>query len=254
VAKKDNAERNERRERMERMRREAERAERRRSLVVVVVCVVIALIIGGLTGWKLYRDNQRDEEVASTDVDKLGPSPEAAGCQDVVTKGAEGVGDHRDGQDIAYADSPPAFGPHWSSPADFARKFYTADDRPELQRLVHNLEHGYTLLWYDETVADDSDQLQTVEDIAAKFDVGSPNAIDDYNAGKLLAVPWTSDDGDPFPDGAHVAFTHWAMTGDDAVKDQGEGAWQYCEQPSGEALDAFMEEFPASNAPEPNGA
>jgi hypothetical protein len=50
-----------------------------------------------------------------------------------------------------------------------------------------------------------------------------------------------------------VAFTHWAATGDDAVKGQGEGAWQYCEQPSGEALDAFMKEFPASNAPEPQG-
>jgi hypothetical protein len=235
------------------MRREAERAERRRSLIVVAVCVVIALVIGGLTGWKLYQDNQRDDELAGTDLDQLGPSPDAAGCQDVVTEGAAGVGDHRDGQDIDYPDSPPAFGPHWLETAEFSRKFYRADDRPEIARLVHNLEHGYTLLWYDETVADDSDQLQTVEDIAAKFDVGATSDIDEYNAGKLIAVPWTPDDGDPFPDGTHVAFTHWALTGDDAVKDQGQGAWQYCDQPSGEALGDFMEEFPASNSPEPNG-
>jgi hypothetical protein len=253
VAKKDNSERNERRERMERMRREAERAERRRSLMVVAVCVVIALVIAGLTGWKLYQDNQRDDEVAGTDLDDLGAAPDAAGCREVVTEGAEGVGDHRDGQDVGYADLPPAFGPHWSDPAQFDRKFYTVDDRPEIERLVHNEEHGYTLLWYDETVADDPDQLQTVEDIAAKFEVGTPDDIDTYNAGKFVAVPWTQEDGDPFPDGAHVAFTHWAMTGDDAVKDQGEGAWQYCDEPSGEALDAFMKEFPASNAPEPNG-
>ena len=37
------------------------------------------------------------------------------------------------------------------------RKFYTEDDRPELEALVHNLEHGYTILWYDETIADDAD-------------------------------------------------------------------------------------------------
>jgi hypothetical protein len=254
VAKKDNTERNERRERMERMRREADRAERRRSLVVVVVCVVIALIIGGLTGWKLYQDNQRDNEVAGTDLDELGPAPDAAGCQDVVTKGADGSSQHRDGESIDYPDSPPAFGPHWSQPAEFSRKFYTDDDRPELERMVHNLEHGYTILWYDQTVADDPDQLQTVEDIAAKFDVGSTEDVEEYNAAKFIAAPWTSDDGDPFPDGAHVALTHWSLEGDDAVEGQGEGAWQYCDQPSGEALAGFMEDFPPTNTPEPNGA
>ena len=31
------------------------------------------------------------------------------------------------------------------------------DDRPTLEALVHNLEHGYTILWYDETIADDDD-------------------------------------------------------------------------------------------------
>ena len=37
------------------------------------------------------------------------------------------------------------------------RKFYTSDDRPAVATLVHNLEHGFTLLWYDETIADDGD-------------------------------------------------------------------------------------------------
>lgn len=254
MAKKDNSERNERRERMERMRREAERAERRRSLIVVAVCVVIALVIAGLTGWKLYQDNQRDEKVAGTDLGEIGPDLTTAGCQDVVIKGADGSSQHLDGQSIDYPDAPPAFGAHWSDPAEFSRKFYTPDDRPDLERLVHNEEHGYTILWYDQTVADDADQLQVVEDIAAKFDVGSTEDAEEYNAAKFIAAPWTSDDGDPFPDGAHVAFTRWTLEGDDAVEGQGQGVWQYCDEPSGAALDSFMEEFPSTNAPEPNGA
>jgi hypothetical protein len=261
VAKKDkNTERNERRDRMERMRREAERAERRRSLVVVAVCVVIALVIGGLTGWKLYRDNQQEAEAAGTELAALGASADAAGCQDVVTKGVDlalqedGTFHVPEGTPVDYSDSPPAFGLHWPGPAQYERKFYTTDDRPDVEQLVHNEEHGYTLLWYDQSVADDADQLQVIEDIAAKFDVGDASDVESYNEGKFIAAPWTEDDGAAFPDGTHIAFTRWALKGDDAVENKGEGAWQYCEQPSGEALAAFMDEFPESNSPEPNGA
>ena len=33
---------------------------------------------------------------------------------------------------------------------------------------------------------------------------------------KFKAVPWTSEDGDPFPSGQHVAMTHWSVGGADA--------------------------------------
>jgi Protein of unknown function (DUF3105) len=260
VAKKDkNTERNERRERMERMRREAARAERRRSLIVVAVCVLIAVVIASLTGWKLLQDRQDEQETAGTDLDAIGVSADAAGCQEVVTKPVElelqkdGTFHVPQGTRVDYSDSPPAFGLHWPEPAEYGRKFYTTDDRPDLEQLVHNEEHGYTILWYDQTVADDAEQLQVVKDIAATFDVGQSNDLKTYNESKFIAAPWTADDGAAFPDGAHIAFTRWALEGDDAVQDKGEGAWQYCEQPSGEALAAFREEFPESNSPEPNG-
>jgi predicted outer membrane protein len=35
---------------------------------------------------------------------------------------------------------------------------------------VHNLEHGYNLLWYDDTVAKNADELAVVKAIAAKFE------------------------------------------------------------------------------------
>ena len=37
----------------------------------------------------------------------------------------------------------------------------------------------------------------------------------------------------------------------DAKKQQ--GVWQYCSEPSGEALEAFMKEYPYYDAPEPIG-
>ena len=53
---------------------------------------------------------------------------------------------------------------------------------------MHNLEHGYTILWYDESIADDADQLNVIDGIADKF------RSDDNNLRyKFIAAPWTSD-------------------------------------------------------------
>ena len=63
------------------------------------------------------------------------------------------------------------------APAPFNRKFYTDKDRPELEALVHNLEHGYTILWYDDTIADDPDELNVIDAIADKFRYGGRNTL-----------------------------------------------------------------------------
>lgn len=242
-------------ERIEQMRRETATAERRRTLVVVAICGVVALAIIGATGWKLYSDQQRAQEVAGTELADLGESASAAGCTEVTTKPAEGSADHLDGQDIDYPDSPPAFGAHWSNAAEYERKFYTDADRPEVERIVHNLEHGYTVLWYDETVAASDADLQAVREMAAKFERETvPTDVGAYDEGKFIAAPWTAADGDAFPDGTHVALTRWAAQGDDAAQGQGLGVTQYCTRPSGEALADFMAEWPASNALEPGAA
>ena len=76
------------------------------------------------------------------------------------------------------------------------RKLYTEGDRPDLGILVHNLEHGYTILWYDETVADDSEQMIELRAIADKF-AGTNNFRD-----KFKAVPWTRERRQAVPQGA----------------------------------------------------
>ena len=70
---------------------------------------------------------------------------------------------------------------------------------------------------------------------------------------KFKAVPWTSEDGKPFPDGQHVALTHWSVGGagnTDPAKQV--GVWQYCSAPSGAALEQFMLDYPYMDSPEPN--
>ncbi|MGA8208662.1 MAG: DUF3105 domain-containing protein [Nocardioidaceae bacterium] len=228
---------------VEQMRRDQQRAERRRTLIVIGVCVVVGLVIIGAAAVPLIRQKQ----VSGGDLGTLGVAASAAACQDVVTRKATGNQDHKAvGTDITYADSPPADGPHYPTPAPFDRKFYTADDRPRVEYLVHNLEHGYTLLWYDETVAADSDQLAVVKAIASKFEGSS---LSD----KFIAVPWTAEDGKPFPDGTHVALTHWSVGGDGDTSGQ-QGVWQYCGQPSGAVVKTFTEDYPYTDSPEPQAA
>ena len=131
-----------------------------------------------------------------------------------------------------------------------ARKFYTAQDRPALGTLVHNLEHGYTILWYDDSVAGSSTQMSQIRAIADKF-AGTDDLRD-----KFKAVPWTADDGKAFPSGQHIAFTHWSVGGtQNAAAGQAKqvGVWQYCSAVSGAALKTFMTDYPYSDSPEPNG-
>jgi len=226
-----------RRARLEQMRREAQRAERRRTMAVVVVCAVVALGIVAATAWYLLTQEAEGS---------LAESAAAAGCGDVVLRGAEGSAAHqRDGTPIDYEDAPPAFGEHWDTPAGSEPKFYPAEERPPVEQLVHNLEHGYTILWYDETVADDAEALEQVEAIAQEFE-GDPDP-----AAKFIAAPWTSEDGGSFPSGKHLALTHWSATGEEAVPGQGVGVWLYCAEPSEEVVSDFMAEYPSSNSLEP---
>ncbi|HYG95454.1 MAG TPA: DUF3105 domain-containing protein, partial [Nocardioides sp.] len=165
-----------------------------------------------------------------------------------TTKNAEGANDHRDeDEQITYDDAPPAFGPHWDAPESIDDRFYTEDSRPELERLVHNLEHGFTILWYDETAADDASMLGEIKAIAEKLDYSDTN-----NRLSFIAAPWTSDDGGDFPDGQHIALTHWSIGGDGDPAGEQTGVWQYCSEPSGAALQEYMEKYPFTDSPEPN--
>jgi len=256
---------NDRRAVIDDIRKKQKGAERARGLAIVGVCGVIAVAIVGAAAFNPIKNSIQTSAYDDSALQDIGESTSAAGCQDVVKRQADGNQSHETtGTQITYSTAPPAFGPHWNeaniAPAAMSRKFYTVEDRPELESLVHNLEHGYTILWYDDTVADDDEQMSEIRAIADKF-AGTSNWR--Y---KFIAAPWSAADqeettvkGDEktqFPEGTHVAFTHWSIGGtngpglQDATKQQ--GIFQYCESVSGEALKSFMKAYPYTDSPEPN--
>ena len=241
--------RNERQKVLEEMRARQKAAERRRGQLIVVVCVVVALGIIVAAAWGPVVDHFRTAKYANKAVEQIGAP--ASACRKPTTKPATGNQEHLpDGSPISYPESPPAFGKHYITPDPMARKFYTAQDRPALGTLVHNEEHGYTILWYDDTVADSSPQMSQIRAIADKF-----SGTTDLRH-KFKAVPWTGDDGKPFPDGQHIAFTHWSVGGTESAaagNSKQVGVWQYCSSVSGAALKTFMLDYPFSDSPEPNG-
>ncbi len=237
----------ERRATLERIRAEERAQARRRTMVMVAPAVVLAVVVGVMVLLQ-FRDASKPDATALA---SIGVPSSSAGCQDVVTTKAEGNQDHRaEGERIDYASGPPAAGPHW---AQFlfggqVRKFWSPEDRPPVERLVHSLEHGYTILWYDQTVAQDDQQVDQLKAIADRF---SGSALQD----KFMAAPWTEADstgrGSDFPDGTHVALTHWSLGGTHGNPDEQLGVWQYCGKVSGQAVSDFMQDYPYSDSPEP---
>lgn len=230
---------------VEAMRREQQRKERRRTLLVLLVCAVVALVIVGLAAIPLVRQSKESSRALAD----LGVSSGAAACQPIVTRKATGNQEHKaEGIDINYAYAPPAFGAHYPTPAPFSRKFYTAEDRPQVEYLVHNLEHGYTILWYDDTVAADTSQMSAIKAIARTYeDMGQKLT------GKFIAAPWTSKDGGrAFPSGTHVALTHWSTQDDPSDTSKQQGVWQYCGKASGAVVSDFVQKYPYTDSPEPS--
>lgn len=221
------------------------------ACVLVAVLIIAAASFGQIRGW-IERQSYSGKELS-----EIGAASSV--CQDVVTEDAEGSGEHvNEDTQVTYDHAPVAFGAHWNvgggvAPVNIDRRFYDAGDRPELEALVHNLEHGFTVLWYDETAAEDDDMLAQIKAIAATLDVNDTN-----NRYSFIAAPWTADDaaetegGGEFPEGQHIAYTHWTTKGGEN-QDQQLGVWQYCSEPSGEALEQFMLDYPYTDAPEPIG-
>jgi hypothetical protein len=233
------------------IRRKQKGSERRRGYAIVGVCALVAVLIVAAAAYRPVKNWWDLRKFKDIDLASIGAP--ASSCDKVTTKKADGNQQHvPEGTNVVYTTAPPAFGSHWNvagkAPAPFNRKFYTDKDRPDLEALVHNLEHGYTILWYDQSVADDADQLNVIDGIADKFRSESDNM-----RLKFIAAPWTSADekeSGKFPDGMHVAISHWSTKGGDKGDEQ-VGVFQYCSEPSGAALQTFMLDYPYTDSPEP---
>lgn len=206
------------------------RLRTRGVLIALLTIVAVVLAIGGV----VLATNGDDEP-------NVGDAA-AAPCAEVITRPTDRTQEHVVDEDISYADAPPSFGKHFAQWAPFERAFYT-DDRPPVSFLVHNLEHGYTIAWYDEVAAGNEATMGALETLADSY-------LADHE--RFLVVPWRPADGGDFPEGMHVAVTRWtADAANPADLTKQRGNWLYCGGADEDAIRAFFEEFPNTESPEP---
>jgi hypothetical protein len=228
-----------RRAKVEAMRREQQAREKRKSMLFIVLAIVVGVGLVAAATIPAYLSKRNDP--ANKSLASFGVSAAEASCTTPTNDAFDNAKDREhkpDGTTIHYATVPPSYGDHWASPIFPARPFYTAKDRPPMERLVHNLEHGYTVLWYDDTVK--GDQLQELENLATSAreqDAVGPNK-------KFIVSAWDDAYG-TLPEGKHIAMSHWGA--DKAHR-------MMCGQVSGEAVQNFISQFPSTDAPEPNAA
>ncbi|HTF41597.1 MAG TPA: DUF3105 domain-containing protein [Propionibacteriaceae bacterium] len=234
-----------RRDRLASLEASRKKEQRARTIRLLVICIVLALALLAYPVY-LFVDDYRARNAAMED---FGSSLAAAGCDPISEQPATGNQDHvPEGTKVDYAQTPPDSGTHNPAPAPFTKHYYAAADRPAVETLVHNLEHGYTVVWYRADAP--SAQTQNLERIAKTF--GS----DDYNpVDKFIAAPWSEADGAGFPEGKSVVIARWTADPNnpsDPTKQQ--GVRQACTEVSGAAIKEFMAKYPVANSPEPNGA
>jgi hypothetical protein len=228
-----------RRAMIEKMQRDQARTDRNRTIIIVAASIIVGLAIIAYPAIRLIQDS-RTKNQALTD---FGVAASAASCATPTDDAAGGTQDHKpDGTPIDYSVSPPSSGPHYATWAPFDKKFYSLDDRPPVANLVHNLEHGYTILWYKDSIGQDQkDQIEKI----------SKAKLPDSSNGKFIAAPFRETDGKPWPDGKNIAFSHWS--GNAQGSDKAFGHRQFCGSVSGDALNQFMEKYPSTDAQEPAG-
>jgi hypothetical protein len=228
-----------RRARVEAMRQQQLAKERRKSGLIVVLAVVIGLGLVAAALVPAYLNKRNDP--ANKSLSSFGVSTAAASCSAAKTTSGtntEALRTHvADGTVEKYKTIPPSYGPHWATPVLSARSFYAVKDRPQMEQLVHNLEHGYTIVWYDNTIK--GAQLSTLKDLST-----SARARDETAPSKFIVSAWDDAYGD-FPAGKHIGISHWGAKSSTV---------QLCGKVSGQVVSTFIKKHPAADSPEPSAA
>ena len=221
-------------------------AERRRGLMIVGVCVVVAVLIIGAAAYQPIKDWYDQREFADLDLAAIGAP--ASVCQEVETKTASGNQDHVEpGTDIPYEEAPPAFGTHYN----VVRRRSSGSSTPPATAPT-----SASWCTTSSTATRSSGTTRRSPTTRRRWTScgacprSSPTTTTSATSSRPSRGP--SEDGDAFPDGQHIAFTHWSVGGDGDPSGEQSGVWQYCSEPSGEALEQFMKDYPYTDSPEPD--
>src|SRR6185437_13896069 len=152
-----------RRARLEELRRQQKAAERRKNFLFVGSAIAVALILIAAAVIPAYLHDQANKSKAKAGHQAAPTKAEvAAGCDgvhnDPVSSGGSAVhvtapidyskekyGDTRGGT----PPIPPSGGRHNPVSLGDTNRFYPLAQKPRPERAVHNLEHGYVVVWYD---------------------------------------------------------------------------------------------------------
>lgn len=232
-----------RRAKIAEMQRQARAAERRRTLVIVGSAVGVVALIAGAVTFAIVRDDSR---VPGGSLTSLGVPAAQAGCDPITTDKAaagEHVGPGTSKATLTkvdYSTVPPTTGQHFLTPVTpNSSFFYTPANRPQVEDLVHNLEHGFTVLWYADSAT--TAQIATLKAVAreANASKASPD--------KFVVTAWDQAYG-ALPAGKRFALSHWSADPKDTTKQSGNR--QLCADLSGEVVQKFITTYPSSRSPE----
>ena len=184
-----------------------------RTIPIVPILVVVGVaVVAGVIGYLIWQQGQESGDGFGADAriegdlapDKPGEHIDLQGIYDGFygNRDGNGTAPHVSTTDVDYSEQglPPAGGPHWaggcgrdvdSSPAICGPAPWGIFRTPwRAETLIHNMEHGGTIIWYNTT---DQATIDDLEDF-----------VED-NRDKLLVLT-------PYPDmeDEFVAITVWA--------------------------------------------
>ena len=183
-------------------------AERRKNFLFVGSAIAVALILIGAAVIPAFLHDQANKKKQKTGYQASPSKAEvAAGCDgvhnDPISPAALHVTTPIDYSKQKYGDTrggtppiPPSNGRHNPVSLGDTNRFYPLSQKPRPERAVHNLEHGYVVVWYDSKLP--ADQAAHLQALAA---AGSLS--------RLLVVGWWQGD---LPAGKHVVLTSWGRT------------------------------------------
>jgi hypothetical protein len=209
---------------------------KRRLVHRIAGALIVALVLG--TG--LAALVRAASGAADVDPGTFGVPVGQAGCAPTVTdpvfdRGVR-VGPGTSQPDVTHVDYPtvpPSSGKSFAVPLFPNLPFYDENAGPQVEQLVLNLEHGYTVVWYDPALP--VGQRNELDGLVNRLRLSDP---------KIIAAPWDTSRG-RFPGGAGIAMVHWGAD---------HGYRQFCQRVSGQALQAFLAAHPTSDSPDPGGA
>lgn len=194
-----------RRKRIE-LERQMARARRNRTIAIVVAVIVVA----GIAAFALTRP--KSESVTSTRASSLLASAKTeaatAGCTDVqqiapyqpVDQDRAHIGADAGPTEMpalsTYPSVPPTSGPHSGTP--LGAGVYASP--PPLDQLIHSLEHGAAIVWYDPSASGQA--LTDIQDFYRDPEVGS----------RVIVAPYDYPDqgaAGSLPAGTGMALVSW---------------------------------------------